>query len=548
MKKYFRNDLYAGIAYLICVPVSCWSSVKFALSIQPIMDSILTMDAIVFQRVALACACWGALDICLLLLVEFICLRLLKTINISLKEDLCRAVLGMSYQNYTGENNDYLSILNNDTKAISSCYFLSWLSLYRVIWSFLVSVITAIKLSSVITAIVFFVGIISVLIPRLLGDKIDKLQLTLSEQKEEYCRIVNDILCGFSTIKTTRSESFFEKKHNSSNVKTENLAYRINRTVYFSTWFSMLCSSAVYILTVILGGILVLHGKMTAGFVVSISQLIGGIVAPLEQVPQLLTQIRSVKSICKKCETILDVQEPLPLQKTKEEKLECKEVLFYYNNTQNGIERFCYEFEMGKKYLLVGISGGGKSTVGKLIAGLYECKKGSIQYPGSVTERKDLMYVTQQSHIFCDTLRNNITLGKIYSDDEILTVLERCALTEFVLKLPHGLDEILQEKYSCSGGEAARISLARAILRNPKILISDEITAHLDSHTSNKIDEMILCLKNILLLTITHKMKEELAEQYDSILCIKNGQLVESGTMQELMEKKGEFYHLLHAK
>ena len=548
MKKYFRNDLYAGIAYLICVPVSCWSSVKFALSIQPVMDSILTMDASMFQRVAFFCVFWGVLDICLLLLVEFIYLRLLKNINISLKKDLCRAVLGMSFQNYTDENNDYLSILNNDTKTISTCYFLSWLSLYRVIWSFFVSVITAIKLSSVITGIVFFVGVLSVFVPRLFGDKIAKLQLTLSKQKEEYSKIVNDMLCGFSTIKTTQAEEFFEKKHDSSNVKTENLGYQINRIMYLSTWFSMLCSSSVYILTFILGGMLVLQGKMTAGFVVSISQLIGGIVAPLEQVPQLLTQIRSGKSVCEKCEAILDVPSPLPLQKTEGEKLNCKEVTFRYNNTQNGIERFCYEFETGKKYLLVGISGGGKSIIGRLIAGFYECKKGSIHYPSFVTGRKDVMYVTQQSHVFCDTLRNNITLGETYSDDEILEVLERCHLTDFLLKLPHGLDEMLQEKYSCSGGEAARISLARAILRNPPILILDEITVHLDSHTSKQIDEMLLSLKDVLLLTITHKITAELAEQYDGILCIKNGQLVESGTMQELMQKKGEFYHLLHAK
>lgn len=548
MKKHFRNDLYASIAYLIFVPVSCWGSVKFALSIQPVIDSILNMDATVFQRVALSCAFWGVLDICLLLFVEFIRLRLLKNINISLKEDLCRAVLGMSYQNYAGKNNDYLSILNNDTKTISTCYFSSWLSLYRVIWSFLASVITAIRLSPVITVIVFFIGIISVFVPRLLGDKIDKIQLMLSKQKEAYCRIVNDMLCGFSTIKTTQSEGFFEKRHYSSNVKTENLGYQLNRTMYFATWFSMLCSSAVYILTFILGGMLALQGKMTAGLVVSISQLIGGIVAPLEQVPQILTQIRSVKSVCKKCEAILSTQSNPPLQKAEGEKLICKEVLFRYNNTQNGIEKFCYEFEMGKKYLLVGISGGGKSTIGQLIAGLYECNQGSIQYPCSVTGRKDLMYVTQQSHVFCDTLRNNITLGEKYSDDEILEALERCHLTDFLLKLPHGLDEMLQEQYSCSGGEAARISLARAILRKSKILILDEITANLDSHTSKNIDEMLLSLKNVLLITITHKIKEELAEQYDRILCVKNGQLVESGTMNQLLEKKGEFYHLLYEK
>lgn len=548
MKKYFRKDICAGIAYLIWVPLSCWASVKFALSMQPVIDSVLNMDASIFQRAAIFCAFWGILDICLLLLVEFIDLRLLKNISISLKGDLCRAVLGMSYQDYANKNNDYLSIINNDTETISSCYFSSLLTLYRVIWSFFLSLITVVDLSPVITVVVLFIGVVSVVVPRLLGSKVDKLQLSLSRQKESYCKIVKDMLDGFSTIKTTRSERFFEKKHRFSNEKTENLEYTINRNMYFATWFSMLCSSAAYILTLILGGILALKGHITAGLVVSISQLIGGIVAPLEEVPELLTQIRSVKSVCEKCEKILSHQSSQTLQKAERENLSCKDVMFHYNETQNGIEKFSYEFEMGKKYLLVGVSGGGKSTIGQLIAGLYQCNKGSIQYPCSVTGQKDVMYVTQHSHVFCDTLRNNITLGEEYSDDEVLEALERCHLKDFLLKLPHGLNETLQENYSCSGGEAARINLARAVLRKPRVLISDEITANLDANTTEQMDKLLISLNGVLLLTITHKIRKELAEKYDCILYIKNGQLAESGTIYELLEKKGEFYHLLNGK
>lgn len=546
MKKYFKKDLCAGIAYLIWVPLSCWVSVEFALSMQPVIDSVLNMDTTIFQRAAILCAFWGILDICLLLLVEFINLKLLKNINISLKEDLCRAVLGMSYQDYTNKSNDYLSILNNDTETISTCYFSSLLTLYRVVWSFFLSVITVIGLSPVITVVVLFVGVASVLVPRLLGKKIDKLQLSLSSQKESYSKIVKDMLDGFSTIKTTQSERFFETNHHLSNEKTENLEYTINRNMYFATWFSMLCSSAAYILTLILGGILVLSGHITAGLVISISQLIGGIVAPLEEVPELLTQIRSVKSVCEKCETILCNRSPLALQKAEGEKLLCNDVMFHYNGTQNGIEKFSYAFEMGRKYLLAGVSGSGKSTLGQLIAGLYQCNKGSIQYPCSVTGQKDLLYVTQHSHVFCDTLRNNITLGEEYSDDEVCQALERCHLKDFLSKLPHGLDESLQENHSCSGGEAARINLARAILRKPHILISDEITANLDAHTAEQIDKLLLSLNDVLLLTITHKLSQELAENYDCILYIKDGHLAEYGTANELAESRGEFYHLLH--
>ncbi len=268
--------------------------------------------------------------------------------------------------------------------------------------------------------------------------------------------------------------------------------------------------------------------------------------APLEQVPALFTRIRSVRSVCQKCLDLLASRSPAALQKSAEECLVCKGITFHYPNTHNGIEHFSYPFQMGKKYLLTGVSGGGKSTIGQLIAGLYHCEKGALQYPRSAAGDKSVLYVAQKAHVFRDTLRNNITLGAAYSDEEVLEVLNRCCLTEFLAKLPHGLDEVLQEPYSCSGGEAARIHLARAILRRPQILVSDEITANLDAHTANRIDEVLLSLPDVLLITITHKVKETLAERYDEILYLENGRLIESGTMRELVKKKGAFYHLLY--
>ena len=111
------------------------------------------------------------------------------------------------------------------------------------------------------------------------------MQLTLSEEKERYSKAVQDSLAGLTTIKTTRTERFFVNRHQQRTLAVEGLAYRIDSNLYLASWFSGLCSSAAYISTLILGGWLAMQGRMTAGLVVSISQLIGGVVAPLEQVP-----------------------------------------------------------------------------------------------------------------------------------------------------------------------------------------------------------------------------------------------------------------------
>lgn len=533
MIRYFQTDRFSGIGYLLCVPVSCLASVRFALSTQPVIDSVLRMQAAGFPKIALGFAFWGMLDVCLLLVMEMLRLRLLKHINVALKEDLCGAALRESYQAYAAKNSDVLSVVTNDAKTVSDCYFASLLSLYRAIWSFFFSLFTAVCLSPAITAVILLVGVVSVLVPRLMGKRIDRLQVKLSDQKETYSKLVQDMMEGLPTIKTMQAEQFFAQKHHLSNAKTEELECRVDVSLYFATWFSGLCSSAAYIATLLLGGALALQGRMTAGLVVGISQLIGGVVAPLEQVPALLARIRSVGSVCKKCRNLLDSRPAEPLSNDTGDQLLCKDAAFHYPGTHNGIEDFTYAFEMGKKYLLAGASGCGKSTLGQLLAGLYRCESGSIQYPGIAAGKNGVLCVSQKAHVFRDTLRNNVALGEPYTDEEILAALDQCQLTEFAANLPGGLDEVLQEQYSCSGGEAARLNLARAVLRKPRILVTDEITANLDAPTSKRIDAMLASLHGVLLITITHRISRDLAAQYDQILYLENGRLVGSRTLHD---------------
>lgn len=293
-QRYFKKDLAACAGYLLCVPLSCFASVAFALSIQPVLDSILGRDAARFWQGAAVFAAWGLADIALLLVVERLALRLLKSSKIALKEDLFAAVLRMPYQTYQAQSKDALSILTNDAGTIADCRFSALLSLYRIFWSFLFSILTSLQLSPLITAVVLAVGVVSVWVPRLLGRKIDRMQLSLSQERETYSKTVQDTFDGLAAIKTTGTEGFFARRHGRRNQTAETLAYRIDRDLAFAGWFSGLCSSAAYIATLVLGGWLAMQGRMTAGLIVSLSQLTGGVVAPLEQVPALLTALPGV--------------------------------------------------------------------------------------------------------------------------------------------------------------------------------------------------------------------------------------------------------------
>ena len=202
---------------------------------------------------------------------------------------------------------------------------------------------------------------------------------------------------------------------------------------------------------------------------------------------------------------------------------------FHYPGTHNGVEGFGYTFAPGKKYLLTGASGGGRSTVAQLVAGLYRCEAGTVEYPCTLHSAHEVLYVPQQAHVFQDTLRNNLALGEDFTEDAMHEALRACCLTEFLAGLPNGLDEVLRDRYACSGGEAARLGLARAILRRPKILICDEVTAHLDGATAQQIDALLTSLPGVLLLNVSHKISEAAAGRYDEVLRLENGRLVESG-------------------
>lgn len=545
MYHYIKQPKKLFLTYILLVPLSCFASVSFALSCQPIIDAALKMDETLFLQAASGCVFWGLADILLILIVNRTKFRLLARAKASLKQDLCHSIMSFNYQCFEGK--DYLSTLSNDTQTISDYYFSTKLMLYKVIWGFALSFITVSMLSPVITVILLVVGVISVLIPQLLGRTLDREQSKLSKLKETYFANVKDLMDGFLTIKTGCSESFFEMKHKKVNFDLEEQQCKVNFKMYFAGWFSMLCSSVMYITTIIVGGLLVIKGYMSTGFIITISQLIGGVVAPLEQIPAILAQMRSVECICLKCKTILSKKPARHLAHSKDACLICQNVSFHYANSEQGIKNLDYTFQPGKKYLITGSSGGGKSTAAKLLAGLYESSDGKILYPSKLKSLNEVVYVPQNVHIFNDTLRNNLTLGEDFSDSDIVQALERCGLSGFLHEFQQDLNKLIGEARPCSGGETQRIGLARAILHNPKILILDEVTANLDNQNAQRIESILISISETLIISITHRLNEQTIKKYDNILVMEDGRVTESGSFEQLRQDGSAFDELFRA-
>ncbi|ERJ82213.1 ABC transporter, ATP-binding protein [Peptostreptococcaceae bacterium oral taxon 113 str. W5053] len=214
----------------------------------------------------------------------------------------------------------------------------------------------------------------------------------------------------------------------------------------------------------------------------------------------------------------------------------------------NKVSLVCREKEMTA---LVGESGSGKSTIGQLILRFWDVDEGSIKIGGKdirAIDTKDLMekiaFVFQDTHIFSDTVKNNISMNRDVSEKEIIEAAKKARCHEFIMNLPNGYDTVIGSgNIKLSGGEAQRISIARTFLKDSEIVILDEALAYTDAENENLIQEAI---KNLIrdktVIVIAHRLKSIM--EADNIIVLKEGKIIEEGTHEKLLEKDGEYKSL----
>ena len=249
--------------------------------------------------------------------------------------------------------------------------------------------------------------------------------------------------------------------------------------------------------------------------------------------------------------TITDIENPV--QKEGFDKtISIKNVSFKYED-QYVLKDFSLEIPKGKTVALVGQSGSGKSTIANLLTRFYDVNKGSIEIDGvdikniSKKSLRGLMgIVSQDSILFNDSVGNNLKLGKPNaSDAELMEASEISNSYEFIKELPEGFETNIGDSGNkLSGGQKQRLSIARAVLKNPPIMILDEATSALDSESERLVqDALEKMMKNRTSIVIAHRLST--IQNADNIVVLSKGKIVEQGKHQELLEKKGVYFSLV---
>lgn len=455
---------------------------------------------------------------------------------------------------FTGENTSlYLSALTNDANTIEG-YLNNIFELIFQVLQFVGALALMFWYSPALTGISIAAAFLPVIASILAGNRMAKAEETVAAKNESFMASLNDSLSGFSVIKSFRAEKEICKQF-AQNVKAVANAKcgRDKLDIIISTMGEFAGITAQFAVF-FAGAWLAQTGRgASAGMIMAFVQMMNYVLTPIGRVPSILAQRKSANTLVDKLalalnENIRDEGEHIP--QTLQDGISLENVTFSYDGDKNALENVSIKFEAGKSYAIVGGSGSGKSTLLNLLMAGYSNYDGAIRYDDkelrSISSESlyELVSLIQQNvFVFNNTVRDNVTMFHEFDNAEVNTALELSGLSEFIAR--RGADALCGENgCNLSGGEKQRISIARSLLRKSPVLLMDEATAALDNQTAFRVVSSILNLNSLTRIVVTHALDENILRRYDQILTMKSGHLIESGTYDELMEKKGYFYSL----
>jgi subfamily B ATP-binding cassette protein MsbA len=380
-------------------------------------------------------------------------------------------------------------------------------------------------------------------------------------QKEQgfFLSIVDETLSGLKVIKGFNGEKTFSDKFKSSTTRFYKFSNKLLNKQNLAGPTSEFLGITVIAVLLWYGGNMVLNEKsLDASLFLVYMGLAYNILTPAKAISKASYGVKRGNAAAERVMEILNSESPLkdsPEAISKSDfktGLEIKSVSFRYDE-EFVLKNFSINVPKGKSVALVGQSGSGKSTIANLVTRFYDVTNGSIEIDGEDIRKltkhslRNLMgLVTQDSILFNDTIKNNVSLGKKdASDEDVIKALEIANAWEFVKDLPKGINTNIGDSGNkLSGGQKQRLSIARAVLKNPPIMILDEATSALDTESERLVQVALEnMMKNRTSIVIAHRLST--IQNADQIIVMQKGEIVEQGKHKELLDKNGIYKNLV---
>lgn len=456
---------------------------------------------------------------------------------------------------FTNENTaTYISALTNDMQSIEQGYLWNPFTIIQQLLTGIGALLLMFWYSPVLTFISMGLALPSLILSLLTGSKMARTEKLVSDQNEVYTAAIKDSLDGFSVIKSFKAEAALFRIFKDTIRKLTDVQYRKYHLQHLLDVLSGFTWVVAQFGVFLIGAWLALSGRsITAGTLIIFVQLMNYVLNPLRVIPACIAQHKAARTLLEKTAAALEsnLREETPSSPvTLQQEIIVSDISFAYESGKPVLKNIRYTFEPGRKYAIVGASGSGKSTLLNLLMASSSDYTGSICYGNRElrTIHSEDLYeiqslIQQNVFIFNATIKDNITLFQSWPEEEIDRAIRLSGLSALIRE--KGADYLCGENGSgLSGGEKQRIAIARSLLKQSKILLVDEATSALDAETAYQVSNAILSLDHITAIIVTHSLDENLLKQYDAILTLKNGQLVEAGTFDELLAQKKYFYSL----
>lgn len=476
-----------------------------------------------------------------------------------LREQVYDHVLQMNLSFFSNERKgDIMARITSDVQVVQFCITNTLQVVFRE--PFLILFYIAAMLGISVRLSIFSIIYLPV-VALLIGTIVKRLRRSAKEVQEsfgELTSVLDESLSGMKVIKGYNAEGFFGRRFHDINQKfsyiSRHIAYRQQLASPMSEFLGIAAAAGL----LIFGGILVTGGSLNAGGFLAYLAIFTQITRPMRSFTDAFATINQGIAAGDRVLSLLDTESAIrnmpgafPLEHF-EDSLEFRNVRFAYEEREV-IAGISFTVKKGQTVALVGPSGGGKSTISDLIPRFYDVTAGEILIDGRNIKqyeidslRARMGIVAQDTVLFNDTIENNIRLGNSKaSREEVMRAARVANAEQFISETPCGLDTNIGDRGAkLSGGQRQRLSIARAVLKDPEILILDEATSALDTESEKLVQEALnTLLKGRTSIVIAHRLST--IHNADKIIVIDHGRITEEGTHAELMSKKGTYAKLI---
>ena len=455
--------------------------------------------------------------------------RLAQNVDKLIRNDIAQDLSQTSYSGFHQQTvATYNSWLTNDITTINNFGVEDFMMIIRQISEIVFGMLTLAYFNVSLVVTVIILTIIMGVVPNLFSKILAKRSLEYTHANERLVNSINDVLNGFNTLFLANLPQTIVKKINgaSDDVKEHALNYSKTAGITQAITNGLAFISQV----IILGqtGWLILHQLTPVGTISGAQFFASTIFAELSGISFNWQEFKSVKPIIEKFKTVplKTVHGALPID-FKLSNLELDKVSYQYSGQDKPIfENLDLDFKLKNKYILMGDSAAGKSTLLNLISGLLRDYQGEIEIAdmeyNQISDQDlhdQITYLQQDPYIFTASLEWNLTLGRQVSKAKIAEVIKECGLEDLIAKLPDGMDTVLADQgKQLSGGQKQRVAFARALLRDTPIYLLDEATSALDKASSVQLERLILTPKDKTVIMVTHHLRDEVKQLADQVV------------------------------